>query len=235
MPSWAKWMMGCGCAAALLVAIAVGGCTYWVAKRPRTWHVEQAIEISAAPDEIRPLLEDLARWPEWSAWTRDVHSQVARTYEGASAGSGAVMRWEQPAEVELGGGPVSVRTSSASMDAAAGRGSLEIVSADADELTLRTTYEDGLVFALTRVDASGSSSQTTRIDEAGQRIVIPGSIRIESRGAVTRVVWSEEGDLGEGLVQGFVAVSALPMIRAAHEELLRASLDGLKRRVERPR
>ena len=231
MPTWAKWLLGCGCAAGLLGALALGGFLVFANSRPRAWHVERALEIAAPPEEVAALVVDLHRWSEWSAWTRDVDAEVTRTFSGPASGTGATVSWSAEPALEIGAGAVRVRVASHDQ-AKAGNGVLEIVAVEGTNVTLRTTFIDGLVFASSHTDGSGSSSSITNIQTPGENVLVSGSIRIDASGSGSRVVWIEDGSLAEGVTQGLVAMAAIPMISAAHDKLVLASLEGLKARAE---
>ncbi len=60
---------------------------------PSTWRVERSIIINADADVVFPYINDLRRWPEWTAWYENNHDIVV-TYEGPAAGVGATSRWK---------------------------------------------------------------------------------------------------------------------------------------------
>lgn len=55
--------------------------------------VQRSITIQVEPEKVFALINDLRRWPEWSANDPD-DSTVRRKYSGASAGKDAVCEWE---------------------------------------------------------------------------------------------------------------------------------------------
>lgn len=63
---------------------------------PRSWAVERSVVIQSTPDRIYPLLADLRRWQEWSAWTKQLDPLVRHTYEGPRDGVGARWIWMGP-------------------------------------------------------------------------------------------------------------------------------------------
>lgn len=61
---------------------------------PSTYHVERSVMIQAKPEGIHPWINDLKKWPEWSAWTTAKDPTLVYTYEGPEEGVGAVSKWE---------------------------------------------------------------------------------------------------------------------------------------------
>lgn len=55
--------------------------------------VQRSVTVQAVPEKVFALINDLRRWPEWSANEPD-DSTVRRRYSGESAGTGAVCEWE---------------------------------------------------------------------------------------------------------------------------------------------
>lgn len=234
MPTWAKWLLGCGCAAFLVAALVAVGVVMFVSSRPRAWHVEPSVEIAASPAEILPLLADLRRWPEWSAWSRDVDEGVEREFSGAQSGAGSVLTWSPPLAVGVRAGGLEIEyDSDSSLDV--GSGTVEILAVAGDGVTLRTTHVDGLVFAQTTTSGAGSSTSRFKLSELGRSFVISGAIRLEASATGTRVTWSEDGDFGDGVLQAFLAAGALEMVRVGHSEVLAASLARLKSHFEQPK
>lgn len=61
--------------------------------RPDTFRVERSIAISAPPERIFPLINDLRRWQMWSPY-ENLDPAMKRSYAGAPRGAGAVYEWE---------------------------------------------------------------------------------------------------------------------------------------------
>ncbi len=61
---------------------------------PSEYHVERSVMIQAKPEAIHPWINNLKKWPEWSAWTTAKDSTLVYTYEGPEEGVGAVSKWE---------------------------------------------------------------------------------------------------------------------------------------------
>ncbi len=78
--------------AAIVVGVIVICVLALAATKPARFTVQRSIVVQAVPERVFALINDLRRWPEWSADERD--STVRRTYSGAPAGKGAVCEWE---------------------------------------------------------------------------------------------------------------------------------------------
>lgn len=63
-----------------------------VATRPDSFAVERSTTIQATPEFAFALVNDFHRWNEWSPWDK-LDPTMKRTFEGASAGSGALYSW----------------------------------------------------------------------------------------------------------------------------------------------
>jgi hypothetical protein len=101
------------------VFVVVAGVLGYAATRPDTLHVERSATINAPADRIAPLISDLHRWKEWSAYeTKD--PAMKRTYGGANAGVGAVYAWEGDSNV--------------------GSGRMEIVEASSSKVRLKLDF-----------------------------------------------------------------------------------------------
>ena len=61
---------------------------------PGAYHVERSVVIAAKPEAIHPWLNNLRKWPEWSAWTKAKDSTLEYSYEGPEEGVGAISKWE---------------------------------------------------------------------------------------------------------------------------------------------
>jgi Polyketide cyclase / dehydrase and lipid transport len=115
---------------AIAVLALVGAVLTVGALLPRAWRVERSIVIAAPPDKIVPLVTNLRRWQDWSAWTRELDPALRNTFEGPEAGAGASWAWLGPT---------------------IGRGQLEITQADATGLQLELALEQTSVNAHARL------------------------------------------------------------------------------------
>ena len=60
---------------------------------PSQWRVERSLHIKAPPAEVFPYVNNLTRWPEWTAWHQAEPQPVTR-YSGPEAGVGAMSEWQ---------------------------------------------------------------------------------------------------------------------------------------------
>jgi len=79
--------------AALLLAAIVVCVLALAAFKPARFTMKRSTIIRAAPVKVFALINDLHRWPEWSAEDRD-DPRIKRTYSGEPAGKGAVCFWD---------------------------------------------------------------------------------------------------------------------------------------------
>ena len=61
---------------------------------PSKYHVERSIVIAAQADAIHPWVNNLKKWPEWSAWTAAKDPTLVYSYEGPEEGVGAISKWD---------------------------------------------------------------------------------------------------------------------------------------------
>lgn len=222
MLGWKKVALGCGGVAVLAVALGAFVAWRWIASVERTVRSSAEVEIVATPDEIRPFVEDLARWHEWSAWRRDVDADVLREFSKPSSGAGATLRWRPAGEVLIrvvGGGRSTLAAP------AAGEGTLRIVTSAPAEIAIETRHTQALVLA----GVEGLALNLTSFD---RDFVVPGRFQLEASGTKTRVRWSEEIDFGQGFAGGMLASSMGEFARTTHAELLSKSLERLRTAVE---
>lgn len=224
MPTWGKVLIGCGGLVTALGLVALVALAVWVRDVPRTWTAEHTVTIDAEPAEIRNYLINPRRWSDWSAWTRDVDSEVQRTFTGPERGEGASMSWDDRPTTSI---RISIppSSSSGSNDSKAGRGRIEVGACTDDEVRWTTTFEDQFVVA-------GRGTATVRMQNNGADYVVPGVFRMTVTDTGTTVTWTEEVDLGSGFAAGLLAASMGRILQPMHEDLLRESLAELKRTVE---
>ncbi len=70
---------------------------------PGTWTAEASIQIEAAPAEVFPFLNDLARWDTWTNW-----GEIDSELSDPSRGVGASRSWDDP---DFGSGSVTITDS----------------------------------------------------------------------------------------------------------------------------
>jgi carbon monoxide dehydrogenase subunit G len=79
---------------AALVIMGIVVCVLAVAAtKPSRFTVQRGVTVQATQDKVLALINDLHRWPEWSANEPD-DSTVRRSYSGAAEGKGAIGEWE---------------------------------------------------------------------------------------------------------------------------------------------
>ncbi|MSU58605.1 MAG: hypothetical protein EXS35_10585 [Pedosphaera sp.] len=61
---------------------------------PSTYHIERSVVIAAKPAAIHPWINELKKWPEWSAWTAAKDPTLIYNYDGPESGVGAISKWE---------------------------------------------------------------------------------------------------------------------------------------------
>lgn len=79
--------------AALVIAGIVACVLVLAALKPARFTVTRGIVIQRSRENVFALINDLHRWPEWSADAQE-DVNVRRTYSGAPAGQGAICEWE---------------------------------------------------------------------------------------------------------------------------------------------
>lgn len=63
-----------------------------VATRPSAFRIERKATIAAPPQAVFEQVNDFRNWRAWSPWEK-LDPNLKRTYEGPSAGQGAVYAW----------------------------------------------------------------------------------------------------------------------------------------------
>jgi hypothetical protein len=72
-----------------------------IALRPAGFRVSRSETIAAAPAVVFSHVNNLHQWQAWSPWEK-LDPQLKRTFEGPSAGIGAVYRWDGNGNVGAG-------------------------------------------------------------------------------------------------------------------------------------
>jgi hypothetical protein len=86
----------------LVVAVLVVVFVIIVAMQPAAFRVTRAAKIAAPPVVVFEQVNDFHKWAAWSPWEKK-DPAMTRSFEGASAGSGAVYRWKGNKDVGEGG------------------------------------------------------------------------------------------------------------------------------------
>lgn len=90
------------------------------AAKPPRFSIQRSIMIQAPREKVFALINDLHRWPEWSADGRE-DSPVRRSYSGPPEGKGAIYEWE-------GAG-------------SSGKGRIEIVESSPGQIRLQADWD----------------------------------------------------------------------------------------------
>jgi|SRR5277367_1381656 len=77
----------------VILAVVIAAILIFAATKPDTFHIQRTLTISAPPEKIFVLINDLHNWPRWAPQDRE-DSSMKRTYSGAQMGVGAVSDWE---------------------------------------------------------------------------------------------------------------------------------------------
>ncbi|MBL9134979.1 MAG: SRPBCC family protein [Verrucomicrobiales bacterium] len=85
----------------LLLAVAVVALVVIAALQPAAFKVTRTATIAASPAKVFALLNDFHRWDEWSPWAK-LDPAMKTTYEGPSAGVGAIYTWSGDSKVGKG-------------------------------------------------------------------------------------------------------------------------------------
>ncbi len=168
----------------LLILLALIAVTLLVALfLPGTYHVERSITIQAKPEAIFPWINDLRKWPEWTAWNKEKDPTVVYSYEGPTEGAGAISKWNGEKF---------------------GEGSMKITTSDPQK---------GAQYDLSFDHGKYNSK---------------GGLTFETVGDNTRVIWSDDGELGRNPINRFFGLMMDKMIGPDFEE----GLNKLKQKVE---
>lgn len=89
-----------GALVAALLALLAGTFVLVGILLPGTVEVTRTVRISAPPEAVFPLLDNLEAWAEWTPW-----GEVESRLEGPAAGAGARRVWDDPA---LGSGSLTL-------------------------------------------------------------------------------------------------------------------------------
>ncbi|MBI2381793.1 MAG: SRPBCC family protein [Gammaproteobacteria bacterium] len=109
---------------------------------PDTAHVERSTRIQAAPERVHAVINDYARFNEWSPWA-ELDPKAVYEHSGPSAGVGAKMSWH-------------------SEDSNVGSGSQEIIESRPD--LIRTALDfgpDGKAVAFFKLEPAEGATQLT--------------------------------------------------------------------------
>jgi hypothetical protein len=80
------------------------------AMQPADFRVERNATLAAPADAVFAQVNDLQKWEAWSPWAK-LDPNAKTTFEGPSAGVGAIMRWDGNMEVGVGSMEITESTS----------------------------------------------------------------------------------------------------------------------------
>ena len=76
----------------IAVVIVVLGLAAFIATRPGEFEVSRSATFAAPAGAVFAQVNELRKWQAWSPWAKK-DPQMKQTYEGPSAGTGAVISW----------------------------------------------------------------------------------------------------------------------------------------------
>ncbi len=76
----------------IAIAVIIAVLVIVVAMQPTDFRIARSATISAPPAEVFGLVNDLHAWDDWSPWAK-LDPAMKQTYEGPSAGTGAIYSW----------------------------------------------------------------------------------------------------------------------------------------------
>jgi len=85
---------------AIALTIAIAAALIYAATQPETFRVIRSTLISAPPEKIFPLINDLHAQSTWSPFEKDPN--MKRTHSGAPSGKGAIYEWDGNRNVGAG-------------------------------------------------------------------------------------------------------------------------------------
>lgn len=85
----------------LAIVVGLGIFAGVVAMQPEELRVERKITIAAPPADVFPHVDDFHKWDAWSPWAK-LDPNAKNTFEGPSAGKGAILKWEGNKDVGKG-------------------------------------------------------------------------------------------------------------------------------------
>lgn len=85
----------------IVVVLVIAGILIFAATRPDSFRVERSTSITAPPDKVFALVNDLNSWRSWSPYEAK-DPNMRRTLGSVTAGKGAVYEWEGDKNVGQG-------------------------------------------------------------------------------------------------------------------------------------
>lgn len=90
---WRKILLGLAVVFVALVLL--------IATRPSDFHVARSATMAAPPETVFAQVNDFHKWDAWSPWAK-IDANAKTTFEGPSAGTGAIFRWDGNQEIGAG-------------------------------------------------------------------------------------------------------------------------------------
>jgi carbon monoxide dehydrogenase subunit G len=76
----------------VVILVLIGALLAYIATRPHDFRIERSARVSAPPDVVFSIINDLGNWSRWSPYEhRDPN--MKKTFEGPSSGPGASYAW----------------------------------------------------------------------------------------------------------------------------------------------
>jgi hypothetical protein len=85
----------------IAVAVVIAAFAGYVATRPGEFQVTRSASIAAPAPAVFVQVNELRKWPAWSPWAKK-DPQMKQTYQGPTAGTGAVTAWQGNKDVGEG-------------------------------------------------------------------------------------------------------------------------------------
>ena len=85
----------------IALVVVVIGFVLVVAMQPSEFRIVRSATISAAPPAVFTQVNDFHKWEAWSPWAK-LDPAAKTTFEGPSAGTGAIFKWAGNKEVGEG-------------------------------------------------------------------------------------------------------------------------------------
>jgi hypothetical protein len=76
----------------VIVLIVIAALLIFVATRPAEFRIHRSADVSASPDFVFSIINDLTQWGRWSPYEKR-DPNMKKTFEGPSSGPGAVYMW----------------------------------------------------------------------------------------------------------------------------------------------
>ena len=77
------------------------GLLIYAATQPDTFRVQRSTHMTAPPEKVFALVDNLQSWAAWSPWEK-IDPALKRTYGGAVSGQGAWYEWEGNRDIGKG-------------------------------------------------------------------------------------------------------------------------------------